>query len=207
MLQTLRPAGSDASQEAAAPFHAPLFTDLIAGLAIDKRHVVLDLGAASTAMLSLLGQARCRVEIVDLAHFGGVSRLNSSEPGPELASVAESLLPNRRSTDPIDVILCWDLPNYLSLNALSVLMNAIGQRACPGAVAHCLIAYSDRDMQEQPGRFVPMQDGTLVDRHGASKRIPAPRYSPDELTNSMGNSVIDRARILSHGLQEFLFRF
>ena len=204
MLSSLRPAGAVVSPT--APFRVPLFEQLISGLGTDKRHVVLDLGGASTAMLSLLGQSRCCVEIVDLAHFGGVERLNSAEPGPELAIVAESLLPNRQSTDAIDIVLCWDLPNYLSLKALSALMQAIGQRAGPGAVAHALIAYSDREMKDRPARFVPAPDGSLIDRDGAGHSIPAPRYSPEDLTNHMGGFVIDRARLLSNGMQEFLFR-
>ena len=206
MLQTLRRAGADASAEAATPFQALLFNDLIAGLDTDKRHVVLDLGAASTAMLSLLGQSRCRVEIVDLAHFGGVERLNEAEPGDELTRVAESILPNRNTADPIDRIFCWDLPDYLSLKALSALMTAIGERSAPGALAHCITAYSDRDMREQPGRFVPATDGALVDRNPPCNRVPAPRYSPEDFSLHMGGFVIDRARLLSNGMQEFLFR-
>jgi hypothetical protein len=204
VLSSLRAAGADVSP--AAPFHAPLFEYLVAGLGTDRRHVVLDLGAASTAMLSLLGQSRCRVEIVDLAHFGGVDRLNAAEPGPELAGAADSLLPNRQSTDAIEIIFCWDLPNYLSLDALSALMDAIGQRAAPGAVAHALIAYADREMRERPGHFVPTADGMLVDRNGVVSSIAAPRYSPEELSNHMGRFVIDRARLLGNGMQEFLFR-
>ncbi len=206
MLQSLRPAGAGVSRAEEAPFQAPLFNDLIAGLDQDKRHVVLDLGAASTATLALLGRSRCRVEIVDLAHFGGVERLNSAEPGDELASVAESLLPNRQTADPIDLVLCWDLPDYLSPKALAALMKAIGARTAPGALAHCITAYSDREMREQPGRFVPATDGALVNRNAAGDLIPAPRHSPDDLSSSMDRFVIDRARLLSNGMQEFLLR-
>ena len=204
MLSSLRAAGADVSP--AAPFHAPLFEYLVAGLGTDRRHVVLDLGAASTPMLSLLGQSRCRVEIVDLAHFGGVDRLNAAEPGTDLAAAADAVLPNRQSTDAVEVIFCWDLPNYLSLAALSALMHAIGQRAAPGAIAHALIAYADREMRERPGRFVPTPEGLLVDRNGVGNSIVAPRYSPEALSSHMGGFVIDRARLLGNGMQEFLFR-
>jgi len=36
--------------------------------------------------------------------------------------------------------------------------------------------------------------------------IAAPRYSPEDLGKSMGGFLIDRARLLSNGMQEFLFR-
>jgi len=158
-------------------------------------------------MLALLGQSRCRVEIADLAHFGGIERLNTTEPGPALGNAANSMLPNRLADDAFDLVFCWDLPNYLSLNALSTLMNAIGQHARPGAVAHALIYYAERDMCEHPGRFVPTADGDeLIDFSATHASIAAPRYSPEDLDKGMGRFVLDRARLLSNGMQEFLFQ-
>ncbi len=206
LTASLRRGSTRVPPHSPAAFHAPLFHDLVAGLDTAERHVVLDLGAASTATLALLGRFRCRVEIVDLAYFGGIKELNTAAPGRALAGTAEALLPYPPTGDAFDLVLCWDLPNYLTLNALSALMNAIRQRARPGALAHALIFYAQRDMQEQPGRFVPTADGKLKDRSTPGTTIAAPRYSPEELGKSMGRFVIDRARLLSNGMQEFLFR-
>jgi hypothetical protein len=192
--------------DSAVALHAPLFQDLVTGLDATRRHVILDLGAASTAMLDLLGRSRCRAEITDLAHFGGIDQLNTAEHGAARAAAAESLLPKRLPDDSIDLVFCWDLPNYLTLDALSALMGAIGRRARPGALAHALIFYAERDMNEHPGRFVPTADGELIDRSTPSAMIAAPRYSPEDLGKSMGGFLIDRARLLSNGMQEFLFR-
>lgn len=187
-------------------FHAPLFQDLVDGLDATRRYVVLDLGAASTEMLALLGRSRCRVEIADLSHFGGIDQLNATPPGPALSSAADALLPVPPPGDAFDLVFCWDLPNYLTLDALSALMNAIGRRAGPGALAHALICYSERDMREHPGRFVPTSSGELIDHSGERASIAAPRYSPEDLGQSMGRFVLDRARLLSNGMQEFLFQ-
>ncbi len=157
-------------------------------------------------MLALLGQARCRVEIADLAHFGGVERLNAADPGAALEGAGNALLPSRNSGDAINLVFCWDLPNYLTLDALSALMGAIRERARPGALAHALIAYADRDMKESPGCYVPAQNGELVDLSLSRNTIEAPRYSPEDLSKNMGGFVIDRARLLNNGMQEFLFR-
>ena len=190
-----------------AALHAPLFQDLVVGLEATERHVVLDLGAASTAMLALLGRSRSHVEIADLAYFGGIDHLNGTEPGPAQADAAESLFPIRPPDEAIDLVFCWDLPNYLTLSALSALMNAIGRRARTGALAHVLISYAERDMKEYPCRFVPTADGELIDHSATtSATIAAPRYSPEDLGKNMGRFVIDRARLLSNGMQEFLFR-
>ena len=157
-------------------------------------------------MLALLGRSRCRVEIADLAHFDGIDLLNATSSGPALADVAESLFPNQSPEQAIDLVFCWDLPNYLTLNALSALMAAIGRRARPGALAHALIYYAEPDMPENPGRFIPTMDGELVDNSASSAATVAPRYSPEDLGKSMGHFVIDRARLLGNGMKEFLFR-
>ncbi len=206
MTASLRRARPDVSPGSAAPFHAPLFHDLVTGLKKNDRHIVLDLGTASTEMLALLGRSRCRVEIVDLAHFGGVDLLNATKPGAPLAGVAESLLQDHLSDDGFDFVFCWDLPNYLTLPALSALMDAIGKRTRPGALAHALIFYSEHDMKARPGRFVPTPDGHLSDRSTTSDVIAAPRYSPEDLGKCMGSFAMDRARLLANGMQEFLFQ-
>ena len=206
MTALLRRARNGTPPDAPAALHAPLFHKLVTGLDENERHVVLDLGAASTEMLALLGRARCRVEISDFVHYGGIDRLNKAEPGPELLKAAESLLPGRLPSDAVDIVFCWDLPNYLSLDALSALMNTIGDRARPGALAHALIFYAEPDMRERPGRFVPTADGELVDCSTTTTTVVAPRYSPEALGKHSGGFVIDRARLLSNGMQEFLFR-
>jgi hypothetical protein len=183
-----------------------LFQDIVSRLEESDRHVVLDLGAASTGMLALLGRSRTRAEIVDLAHFGSIERLNTTEPGPELAVTANTLLPNAVPDDAIDLVFCWDLLNYLTLDALSALMEAIARRARPGAIAHALVFYAERDMPEHPGRYVPTADGELINTGEPGPLVPAPRYSPEDLATHMGAFTIDRARLLGNGMQEFLFR-
>ena len=206
MTASLRRARPQALPDSPAALHAPLFQNLMTRLDASERHVALDLGAASTEMLALLGRSRCCVEIADLAHFGGLDQLNTMEPGPALGEAAESLLPKRLSDEAIDLVFCWDLPNYLTLDALSALLDAIGRRARPGALAHALIFYAERDMKEHPGRFVPTADGELIDHSPPGAAIAAPRYSPEDLGKSMGGFQIDRARLLGNGMQEFLFQ-
>ena len=206
MTASLRQASPRTPADSPATLHAPLFQDLVGRLDPGARHVILDLGAASTAMLALLGQYRCRVEIADLAHFGGIGVLNSTEPGHSLSVLADCLLPKGLPEEPLDLVFCWDLPNYLTLEALSAMMQVIARRARAGAIAHALVYYSDPDMPAEPGRYVPAADKHLVDRRTQGTAIRAPRYSPEDLQKRMGGFQIDRARLLSNGMQEFLFR-
>ena len=207
MTVSLRRALSEDQLDTPPALHAPLFENLVAKFDPAERSVLLDLGAASTSLLALFSESRCCVEIADVAYFGGCELLNSAEPGPGLADVAETLLPERVTHDPVDIVFLWDLPNYLSLPALKALMQAISHRSRERTVAHALIYYSERNMPKFPGRFVP-KDGVKLENHALpGELVAAPRYSPEELTDHMGGFAIDRARLLSNGMQEFVFRF
>ena len=190
----------------AAALNAPLFRLLVDQLDTAGRHVILDLGAASTPMLSLLGRSRCRVEIADLASDDGIARMNAEAPADLLATTAESLLPQHGADDDVDLVFCWDMLNYLKPEAISALMSAIAARARPSALAHALIVYSERSMPGRPGRFVPTEDLKLVNRAVPGAMIEAPRYSPEFLGRIMGSFAIEHARLLANGMQEFLFR-
>lgn len=189
-----------------AALNAPLFRQLIEQLETSGRCVVLDLGAASTPMLSLLGRSRCLVEIADLASDNGIDRLNADAPADVLVRLAESLLPKHNPDADVDFVFCWDMLNYLNPKAISALTRAIVARARPGARAYALIAYSDRTMPDRPGRFVPTEDLKLVNRAASAAEIAAPRYSPEFLGRMMGGLQIEHARLLANGMQEFLFR-
>lgn len=207
MTVSLRRAHTGVRHDTPQALHAPLFQQVLSGIDPAMRTVVLDLGAASTALLSLLSGSRCCVEIADIAHFGNLDRLNIADRGAELDEITDGLLPNRVTNDPVDIVLCWDLPNYLELPALKALMRSIGHRCRGGTLAHALIYYAERDMPGSPGRFVPTEHCGLMDLSDTSDWVQAPRYSPEELGDHMAGFAIDRARLLSNGMQEFLFRF
>jgi hypothetical protein len=193
--------------ENSSALKAPLFKLLIDELDESSRHVALDLGAVSTQMLSLLGGFRCCVEIADLVRNDGLQQLNAEQEPNERLAVAESLLPEHRVDDPVDLVYCWDLLNYLNPDAISALMAAIESRTQPGGRAHALIVYFERTMPDRPGRWMPGEDGILVDRAVPSPAmIEAPRYSPEFLGRIMGGVAIEHARLLANGMQEFVFR-
>lgn len=184
---------------------APLFRQLLEQRRDDERHVILDLGATSSPMLELLGRCPCHVQVADIVTQTDVGRLNGAEPGEALDTLAASMLPAHCAERPVDIVLCWDLPNYLSPPALDALMRAIAARSRVGAMAHALLVYADRTMPDHPRRYVPLRDGRLLNHATPGRAIDAPRYSPEALGGMIGPFRIDRARLLGNGMQEFLF--
>lgn len=185
------------------PVNAPLFRRLVEALSEEKRSVVLDLGPVRAETVALLTPYRCRLEIADLAD--SLEALDQ-EPDPALLrDRVEALLPRPRQ-EPVDIVLCWDLLNYLQRPAISALMNGISGRMRPGAFAHLLIVYSGTSMPARPSRFAPLPDGRLVETATTDARRNAPRYSPEDLGKCMRGLRSESATLLRNGMQEFLFR-
>ncbi|WP_428100193.1 hypothetical protein [Candidatus Rariloculus sp.] len=182
----------------------PLFRSLMDSLTEDRRWVILDLGTARPQMIDLLSRFRCRLDIADLAE-SAVASLDRVEGTVRVPDPVESLraMPD---TEPVDIVLSWDFLNYMSPEQITRLMRSISTRCRPGAFVHALIAYSDSLMPQRPGQFAPIDEGRLLNLSTATPDRHAPRYSIDDLDRCSPGFTIERIRLLTSGMQEYLFR-
>jgi hypothetical protein len=183
--------------------NAPLFRALLERMQTGSRAVVLDLGPARPETIAVLGGFRCRLDIADLTE--GLEELNAEPDRRRLRTAAEAMLPPRRP-EPVDIVLCWDILNYLRPPALTAVMECVAARGGPGTLTHGLVVYSAKHMSVRPGRFVPLPDHTLANLAPPGEQRTAPRYSPEDLARCMPGFNVERARLLRNGMQEFLFR-
>ena len=97
---------------------------------------------------------------------------------------------------PLDTLGIVQTPDYPELEA----------RASVATTADALT--SVRDAFDYVLIDCPPNVGVLTFNalRAASEVIAAPRYSPEDLGKSMGRFIMDRARLLANGMQEFLFR-
>jgi hypothetical protein len=186
-----------------APINAPLFRGLMEHMQDDTRRVVLDLAPPRPETVATLSRFRCRLEMAGLAEE--LDSLNAAADPDERRAALEALLPPRRE-EAIDVVLCWDLLNYLERPALSAMMGQVVQRLRPGSLVHALIAYSTPRMPARPARIVPAEDHRLHYLKLTAEEKASPRYSPDDLARCMPGLAVERAMLLKNGMQEFLFR-
>lgn len=211
-MLNLNPArGAQARDAAPDLLRVPLFNTLAQRLQRGGRWVIFDLGPARPGTVAFCNRFRCRLEIADLAR--DLDSLNSlTDPG-EFSRRAEAMLP-RRGGEPADIVLCWDLLNYLGRPGLAALMDRVADRARPGTLVHALMVYSTARMPARPGAYQPVFDPDgdpdretrLVRAPGMADELDAPRYTPDDLRRCMPAYRLDRGTMLSNGLQELLYR-
>jgi hypothetical protein len=202
-MKPLGAATARAEIEQAPTVRAPLFHTLMQRMADGQRWVVLDLGPARNETIALLGQFRCRLDIADLA--ADLDQLDATLDVTTLQQRVQALLPQRAS-EAADIVLCWDLFNYLPRPVLAAVLGAVAARMRPGASGHALIAYSNRDVPDRPGRFFPVDAERLANSIGHATR-PAIRHLPEDLKGCLPGLTIERGVLLANGMREYLFRF
>jgi hypothetical protein len=187
----------------AGSFKAPLLDRLLDGVEPEIRQVVLDLGGPSQALLERLSTNRpCRVEIADFVANDVLELANSTED--LRPSLIRRLLP-QPNRERLNLILCWDLPNYLKLDVFRQLCEVFAGRAAPGCRLHMLVAYSKREMGALPATYRLRDDGQLSQSFQNEEFVAAPRYSPEDLGRAVGRFKYERGVLLANGMQEFVY--
>jgi len=161
---------------------------------------VLDLGSAVGSNVEFLSQYGCKLFIEDL--YAALSSRTSGEgdlAGSEFFADFLSLPEDTR----FDVILAWDLFNYLHRKELATFSEQLRRFSHKGTLLLALISYH-KQIPTQPYRFKIKDEQTLVyERRTASER-PSPRLAPAEVTGLLKGFRVDRSFLLKHGIQEYL---
>ena len=182
---------------------APLFAQVISALDPEQRITVLDLGNIRSGTVALFSAYRCRL---DIANLPDVLPLPTIEDNPEVRSQALAGVFELHDSEPLDLILCWNLLNYLGRDDIGHLVALLEPRMKPATRLHALMEYASPLMPATPGAWVPDGNARLHASQVDEEQIDAPRYRPKELERLMPQLMPDRTVLLGNGLQEFLFK-
>jgi hypothetical protein len=158
---------------------------------------MLDLGPAVGSNVEFLSQLGCKLHIGDL-YASRASAMEGEELGQEFF---EQLFP---ADARLDVVLAWDLFNYLQRKEMARLGALLRRNCRPGALVFALMSIQ-KQIPAQPIRFRMQEGGQLVYERRTGLDRPGPRYAPAELTGFLKGFHVDRSFLLRHGIQEFLF--
>ncbi|HLR87943.1 MAG TPA: hypothetical protein VK064_08730 [Wenzhouxiangella sp.] len=193
-------------QESTGSFRAPLFYDVVDAFDEDRRHFVLDLGRARSGTVELFSRYRCRLDVVDLpSRLDTLPVLEDGDDETLYERWLESLLPPARG-EAADLVLCWNLLNYLSPPLIRALGSVLARRTEKPARLHALIEYSAREMPAEPPSVAPAGTELSVTLPEAAAAVAAPRYSPKDLEKLLPGFAIEKAMLLGNGMQEYLYR-
>lgn len=173
--------------------------ELLRGLPSDRRHSVLDLGPASGGNVSFFSSHSCRLYIADLFH---TLRQRGGLP-PEQADPFDREVAATLPEGSFDLILCWDILNYLSRGQMEILGRHLASRSHPGSRLFALIA-PHGNIPERPQRFEIVSPDLLRYTSQSTASRPAPGYREPELNRWIAPFAVESSFLLRHGIQEYI---
>lgn len=173
--------------------------ELLTGLPTDRKHSVLDLGSASSGNVAFFSGFSCRLYIADLYS----TLLRRGGRPPDQPEPFDRELAGNLPDGCFDVILCWDLLNYLSGEQMSVLGGHLARRSRPGSRLFSLIAPHGQ-IPNRPQRFEILDPASIRYSSRTPSRRPAPGYREPELNRWMAPFAVESSYLLRHGVQEYI---
>ncbi len=159
---------------------------------------ILDLGPAVGSNVDRYSTIASKIHIEDLCE--SISALRGSSDIPNW----EELLPRRKGGD-FDLVLCWDLFNYLSSAHVRSFGNYLSSLCRPGALIFSVI-YSNEQIPAMPSRFaIDTASFDLTITQTTSSRIPGPRYQQSVLLRLLPDFHLSFSCLVRFGFREELF--
>ena len=103
-----------------------------------------------------------------------------------------------------DIILAWDLLNYLDLAAVESLMRYLQRFSRQGTVLFTLI-FDHNHMPEKGTVYRIVDESHLAYEYGSSEMRPCPRHQPRALACALNQFRTSNSFRLRNGIVEFLF--
>ncbi len=130
-------------------YRYPGMTFVSQALSANSSRRVLDLGSASAASFNFFMRKSCTVRFENVSQYVSDQLTNASSSDTNILRASlEDYLSGFRSHEKFDVVLTWDLFNYLDLETISWLMGRLGQYCHDQSLLHS-IRYTE------PTRFLP----------------------------------------------------
>lgn len=171
---------------------------------------------ALKALVQVLARARARPSVLDLGEAIGINieffsrfhaRLSIADFPRSLrtARLADALLPSDPPA-PFDVVLLWDLLNYLTPEDIGWLARSLGRLLKPGATMLAFLA-SSREIPSRPSRYRIRDDETLIYELQGAKKTESPRYTEQTLLRLMPGTTVESRFQLRNEIVEYLLRY
>jgi hypothetical protein len=165
---------------------------------------ILELGPVRNANIEFWSRFSPSIYIADL---------RSSLPLPVLPSEDSEFvvpdwdhllgLPDGRS---YDVVLAWDLFNYLELPVLSSFVGYLNRFCRPGTVLFSLI-FDQKEMPDQITRYGITDESHLKYEYADSQMRACPRHQPRAMAGVMSRFRISDSFRLKNAVIEYLFEY
>lgn len=195
-----------AEQETRYHLKSPLLFGVLQTLDLESRVDILDLAPANADLLGFFSQYHSKLYLPGCRDTLLTLRQTEDNTDPSFTRAFKQCLPlpdgeNRA----LDLLLLWDLPNYLDKPVLSALITYLLQHVSQRTVLHTYI-HTRQTMPSHPGDYrLTLENNVMVDLP-APWTAASPMYYQELLHKVFTPFRVERGMLLANGLQEYVLR-
>jgi len=186
---------------------SPALTAIYNEIKKSDRNRVLELGPMNEGCFRLFSKLSCKIQVENLGgfirdHLSSGRKISDLDVGDYLADYKED--------EKFDVILSWDLFNYLELGEIKKLFEHLRPYCKPNTLLY-MLRYVEKDIPERPRDFFVKDKYLLEISEEEAVSRPAPYYSTLELLSSMPGYFMQDTLMgqmgMMPGITEHVLRF
>lgn len=202
----MRAINQGAGQESRYQLNSPLLFAALSALDPDNRVDILDLTPATPEHLAYFHDYATRLELPGCSTTLLEQREEEDLHHQKLDRLFKRLIPIPQGTKkPLDIILLWDLPNYLDKGLLAGLIEFLVPRTDPHTLIHTYI-HTRQNMPVQPGKYRLLQENKVLVDINPDWSTSSPMYYQELLHKVFKPFQVERGMLLSNGMQEYTLR-
>ncbi|WP_346838862.1 class I SAM-dependent methyltransferase [Microbulbifer sp. SAOS-129_SWC] len=169
---------------------------------IQPGYRILDLGPIAVGTTQAFLQKNCPCYIEDLLEF-----FADNHNATDLKAALKSHLVAKPEKIKFDVILCWDLLNFLSAELIAYLIELLSPNLKPGTLLHAMI-YTGAQPPQRPARFKLLRDFTYETADDPNyPRIPYQGHTTVTLMQSLGRFNLSNSLVQRQGMRKDLIEY
>ncbi|HBH34953.1 MAG TPA: hypothetical protein DDW45_00630 [Gammaproteobacteria bacterium] len=181
---------------------SPAFSSLWQVFSDEQKYRILDLGAASGANIAFFSALRCKLFVGDVTPTILSYQKSLTDDVPASLLLRDML--DLDDLSELDLIMCWDIINYLDTRLIEPFSAGLHQLMAKGGYLHAFI-YTQKEMPAGPGTYQILDSSQMNVEYPAGSKIPGPGYALRELERRMPGFTIKQSRLLLSGMQEYIF--
>lgn len=166
---------------------------------------VLDLGPARAANLDFFSRYGGHLTVADFYSGLRAARASTTDDNDRKVEAFAELLPFDRSTR-FDLVLAWDLLNYLTPHEHHLLMTCLEPFCMPGTAILAFVSMQ-KEMPPAPSTYSIQDADTLVYEERDGRARPCPRYLEGDLLKRMQGLTVESRYQLRNGMLEYVFSY
>lgn len=179
---------------------SPGLEEAVRAVPDDGARKVLDLGPSVADNVEFVSSFASYLHIVDAIDRSPSASGTEGGGFGRLGTLQALVKRHRRS---FDLVLAWDLLNYLSKDQAERLMRAVAELCLPNARLHAIVFATDT-MPVVPNRYRIVDSARLAYEPGTTELRGVPSLPPAAVEKLLKGFRIEHSFVLQHGVREYV---